>query len=158
MDSATSQRLSISLAATLSLILIHLTLVNSFTEIPTAYEVLEDYNFPVGLLPEEVVTGYKLNHRTGEFSAYLNDSCSVYEGGYRLKYEPTIKGYISNGKISSLEGVSVMFFHKWRKIVEILRRDNHIHFSAGVARDRFHIKDFEECPQCVCSMNCFPTS
>ncbi|RVW60375.1 hypothetical protein CK203_089872 [Vitis vinifera] len=91
MDSATSQRLSISLAATLSLILIHLTLVNSFTEIPTAYEVLEDYNFPVGLLPEEVVTGYKLNHRTGEFSAYLNDSCSVYEGGYRLKYEPTIK-------------------------------------------------------------------
>ncbi|KAL6324165.1 hypothetical protein AAG906_006436 [Vitis piasezkii] len=145
MDSATSQRLSISLAATLSLILIHLTLVNSFTEIPTAYEVLEDYNFP-------------LNHRTGEFSAYLNDSCSVYEGGYRLKYEPTIKGYISNGKISSLEGVSVMFFHKWRKIVEILRRDNHIHFSAGVARDRFHIKDFEESPQCVCGMNCFPTS
>ncbi|RVW60376.1 hypothetical protein CK203_089873 [Vitis vinifera] len=135
MDSATSQRLSISLAATLSLILIHLTLVNSFTEIPTAYEVLEDYNFPVGLFQK-----------------------SVYEGGYRLKYEPTIKGYISNGKISSLEGVSVMFFHKWRKIVEILRRDNHIHFSAGVARDRFHIKDFEECPQCVCSMNCFPTS
>ena len=153
MDSATTQRLLISLAATLCLILIHSPPVTSANENPTAYEVLQDYNFPVGLLPEGVL-GYELNSTTGKFIAYLNDTCSFSEGAYQLKYLSTIKGNISNGKLDSLEGVSVKFFHVWMNIVEILRRGNDIDFSVGVGKAWFPIEYFEESPQCGCGMNC----
>jgi len=64
---------------------------------PTAYEMLQRYNFPIGVLPKGV-TGYDLDESTGKFSAYLNGSCAFsLEGSYQLNYKPTIKGYVSNG-------------------------------------------------------------
>lgn len=157
MESAAAQRFLTSVTATIFLLLLHSTVVNSH-EIPTAYEVLEDYNFPVGLLPDGVVTGYELNPFTGEFTAYLSGNCSLFEGGYQVKYEPVIRGLITQGKLSKLEGVSVVFFRKWRNIVQIIRHGNHVYFSVGMASERFHVKDFEESPQCDCGLNCSLTS
>lgn len=139
-----------SVAATFCLIvLIHSTLVNSFRELPTAYDVLEDYSFPVGLLPDGVVKGYDLNPITGEFTAYLNDTCRLIEGGFQVKYDPKITGFIANSKLSGVKGVSVLVLRKWRSIGEILRHGIHVHFFAGVAAEKFHIRDFDESPLCV---------
>ena len=153
MDSATLLKFLISLAATLYLILIHSNPAYSDDEHPTPYDVLQNYYFPVGLLPEGVI-GYELNNRTGKFTVYLNDICSFSEGLYKLKYETTVKGYISKGKLSSLEGVSVKFFHVWMNIVEILRRGNDIEFSVGVGKAEFPIEYFVKSPQCGCGLNC----
>ena len=154
MDSATLLRFLIPLAATFFLILIHSNPAYSDDhEHVTPYDVLRDFDFPIGLLPKGV-KGYQLNQTTGKFSAYLNDTCSFSEGLYKLKYEPTVKGYISKGKLSSLEGVSVKFFHLWMNIVEILRRGNDIDFSVGVGKAAFPIEYFVESPQCGCGLNC----
>ncbi|CAL5397292.1 unnamed protein product [Camellia sinensis] len=121
---------------------------------PTAYEVLERYYFPIGVLPKGV-TGYDLDKSTGKFSAYLNGSCSfALEGSYQLNYKSTINGYISEGKLSKLEGVKVKLFFFWVDIVEVDRSGDDLEFSVGIASAGFSIDNFEECPQCGCGLNC----
>ncbi|KAK8712492.1 hypothetical protein V6N13_147731 [Hibiscus sabdariffa] len=121
---------------------------------PTAYEVLKDFDFPIGLLPKGV-TGYDFDPSSGKFSAFLNGGCSFsLEGSYRLKYKNTIKGYLSKGKIASLEGVSVKLWFMWVNIVEISRRGDDLEFSVGIAGAGFPFGNFEECPQCGCGVNC----
>ncbi|KAK8633616.1 hypothetical protein V6N13_014460 [Hibiscus sabdariffa] len=121
---------------------------------PTAYEVLKNFDFPIGLLPKGV-TGYDFDPPSGKFSAFLNGSCSFsLEGSYRLKYTNTIKGYLSKGKIASLEGVTVKLWFMWVNIVEVSRRGDDLEFSVGIAGAGFPIDNFEECPQCGCGVNC----
>ncbi|GLT37991.1 hypothetical protein SLA2020_122700 [Shorea laevis] len=120
----------------------------------SAYEVLGDYNFPMGILPKGVLD-YDFESSSGKFSAFFKGSCSFsLEGSYQLKYKSTIKGYISKGKISRLEGVSVKLFFVWVDIVEVLRRGDSLEFSVGIAGADFPVDNFEECPQCGCGLNC----
>lgn len=128
--------------------------LRSIGDSPSAYEVLQGFNFPIGLLPKGV-TGYDLNESNGRFSAYLTGSCSFsLEGSYNLKYKSTIKGYISNGKLTSLEGVSVKLFWFWVDIVEVSRKGDALDFSVGIASAGFPLDNFEECPQCGCGLDC----
>ncbi|OVA12701.1 Protein of unknown function DUF538 [Macleaya cordata] len=121
---------------------------------PSAYEVLEDYDFPVGLLPKGVI-GYDLDKNSGKFAAYLNGSCSFsLEGSYQLKYKSTIRGIISKDKLSNLEGVSVKILLFWVNIIEVIRRGDELEFSVGIASANFPIDNFEERPQCGCGLNC----
>ncbi|XVF06016.1 hypothetical protein REPUB_Repub06bG0011800 [Reevesia pubescens] len=121
---------------------------------PTAYEVLKDFNFPIGLLPKGVL-GYDLDSSSGKFSAFLNGSCSFsLEGFYQLNYNNTIKGYISKGKLASLEGVSVKLLFMWVNIVEVSRKGDDLEFSIGNAGAGFPMDNFEDCPQCGCGLNC----
>ena len=135
------------------ILIIHSNPAYSDDENRTVYDILQDYDLPVGLLPEGV-TGYELDHTTGNLSVTLSDTCSFSEGKYQLKYEATVKCYISNGKLSSLEGVSVKFSEVWVNIVEIVRRGNDIDFSIGIGKAAFPVEYFEESPQCGCGMNC----
>lgn len=127
---------------------------NPTTTKRSVYEVLEDYSFPVGILPKGV-RGYNLDPLTGNFSAELGGSCSFsLNGSYQLKYNSAIRGYISQGKLTSLEGVSVKLFFFWVDIVEVQRKGDSIGFSVGIAGKDFPIDNFEECPQCGCGLNC----
>lgn len=120
----------------------------------SAYEVLKDYDFPVGILPKGVLD-YDLDPSTGKFSAYLNGSCSFsLEGSYQLNYKSTINGYLSKGKLQTLEGVSVKLFFFWVGIVEVQRSGDALEFSVGIAGADFSIDNFEESPQCGCGLNC----
>ena len=154
MGSATTERL-IPLAATLiSLILIHSTPAISSLASPTAYEVLDDNNFPAGLLPDGI-SSYDLNITTGQFSVYFNRTCRFsLQNSYHLKYKPTFNGYISNGKLSSLKGVYVRVFLVWREIEEIVRREDDLVFSMRISSYVFPIDYFEERPQCQCVLKC----
>uniref|UniRef100_A0A5B6YJK2 DUF538 domain-containing protein n=1 Tax=Davidia involucrata TaxID=16924 RepID=A0A5B6YJK2_DAVIN len=119
----------------------------------TAYEVLEEYDFPVGLLPKGV-TGYELNTTTGKFSVYLNETCSYSIDDYKLKYKSTITGVISKDKLKSLKGVSVKVLLFWLSISEVIRDDDELEFSVGVASADFSVSNFDESPQCGCGFDC----
>lgn len=129
------------------IVVIHSAPAISALDNRTAYEVLQDYNFPVGILPEGV-QGYDLDIITGEFSVYLGYSCSFSLNGYRLNYKPTIKGYILNGKIFGLKGVSEKLLLVWIEIDEIVRNGNDLIISIGVLSYKFPVNDFEQSPQC----------
>lgn len=149
MESATTHKL-IYLAATFCLILTHVISANSS---PSAYEVLESYNFPVGLLPKGVES-YDLNATTGQFAAYLKGSCSFHQAAYQLKYRPVIKGSISNNKITGLSGISVKVVLMWMDIKEIIRTGDSIDFYVGVAKTGFPVDNFEDSPECGCEPSC----
>ncbi|CAK7348327.1 unnamed protein product [Dovyalis caffra] len=141
----------------LFLILTQLATSSSLTitdNLPTPYEVLAGYNFPIGVLPKGA-TGYELDKTTGKFRVYLNGSCSFsLEGSYQLKYKSTVSGYISENKLTDLSGVSVKVLFFWLNIVEVVRKGDELEFSVGLASADFPIDNFYECPQCGCGLNC----
>ncbi|CAL9748522.1 unnamed protein product [Musa acuminata subsp. burmannicoides] len=123
-------------------------------ESPTAYEVLESYDLPIGLLPKGAI-GYDLDASTGAFSAYLNGSCSFsLEGSYQLRYSPTISGRIASDHLSDLRGVSVKVLFFWVNIIEVRRLGDSLRFSVGIASADFAINNFYMCPRCGCGLNC----
>ncbi|KAJ7977588.1 Protein of unknown function, DUF538 [Quillaja saponaria] len=120
----------------------------------SAYEVLEEYGFPVGILPKGI-TGYELNKDTGEFSAYLDGTCSFHlENSYKLSYKSTIEGVISNGRLRNLKGVSVQVVLVWLNIVEVVRHGDNLQFWVGIISANFPVNNFEESPQCGCGLDC----
>lgn len=122
---------------------------------PSAYEVLQQYEFPVGLLPEGI-TRYDLDEDTGRFSAQRDGTCSFeIQSKYMIRYEPTIEGVISRGKIEDLKGVSVRVMSLvWLGVVRVVRAGPEIEFSVGVASAGFPVENFEECPRCGCGLDC----
>ncbi|XP_065864181.1 uncharacterized protein At5g01610-like [Euphorbia lathyris] len=119
----------------------------------TAYEVLEQYDFPIGLLPNGV-TAYELDTSTGKFSATLNESCSFTIDSYELKYKSTITGVIAKDKLSSLSGIQVKILFLWLSIVEVIRDDDELEFSVGIASANFGVSNFIESPTCGCGFDC----
>lgn len=121
---------------------------------PTAYSLLQSYNFPVGILPKGVVA-YDLDTSTGKFHAYFNDSCSFsLVGSYQLNYKSTISGYISENKLKKLSGIKVKVLFLWLNIVEVIRNGDEMEFSVGIASANFGIQEFLESPQCGCGFEC----
>ncbi|KAL4603534.1 hypothetical protein ACB092_10G130100 [Castanea dentata] len=119
----------------------------------TAYEVLEEYDFPVGLLPKGVL-GYELDSSTGKFSAYLNGTCTFTIDSYELKYKSTITGIIAKDKLSSLSGITVKVLFFWLSIVKVTREDDELAFSVGIASADFPVSNFTESPTCGCGFDC----
>ncbi|XVF80600.1 hypothetical protein PTKIN_Ptkin15bG0086800 [Pterospermum kingtungense] len=119
----------------------------------SAYQVVQQYDFPPGILPQGVV-GYELNRGTGEFSAYLNGNCKFDIESYPLSYKSTIQGVISPGRITNLKGVSVKVLFFWLNIVQVIHDGNKMEFSVGIASANFPIDNFFDSPQCGCGFNC----
>lgn len=123
-------------------------------ESSTAYDLLESYNFPVGLLPVGVQS-YDLDQSTGKFSLYLNGTCSfAAEGSYQLKYKSTISGNIAKNRLTNLSGINVKILFLWLNIVEVYRNGDYIDLSVGFASAVFPVGNFDECPQCGCGLDC----
>lgn len=126
---------------------------NSLNDSMTVYEALQLYDFPVGLLPEGV-TSYELNTSTGEFTVYLNKTCSFTIEGYNLKYKTKITGTISKDKITDLKGIQVKVLFFWLNIVEVTRDGDELEFSVGIVSADFPMDNFVESPQCGCGLDC----
>ncbi|KAJ4956990.1 hypothetical protein NE237_013773 [Protea cynaroides] len=121
---------------------------------PTAYELMQSYDFPVGLLPKGV-SGYDLKNSTGKFCVYLDETCTFsLENSYELKYKSTIKGYIAKDKLSELEGISVKVGLFWFNIIEVTRSSEELDFSVGIASADFPVENFDESPECGCGFDC----
>ncbi|KAI3958213.1 hypothetical protein MKW92_029639 [Papaver armeniacum] len=121
----------------------------------SAYEILQGYGFPVGLLPVGV-TGYELDESSGKFAAHFGaGDCSFPLSGYQLKYKSTITGVISNGKLTNLSGITVKVLFVWANIIEVLKREQ-LQFSIGIASAYFPIDSFYDSPKCGCGLKCKP--
>ncbi|KAK9055840.1 hypothetical protein SSX86_026925 [Deinandra increscens subsp. villosa] len=134
------------------LLLLHL-LSSTAADAPTAYDELLEYDFPVGLLPKGV-TGYELDKSTGEFKAYLKETCSFKIEGYNIKYKTTISGVIEKGRLKNLKGINVKILVVWLNIVEVSRHGDQIDFSVGIMAAGFGVSNFLESPQCGCGFDC----
>ncbi|RWR92700.1 hypothetical protein CKAN_02192000 [Cinnamomum micranthum f. kanehirae] len=119
----------------------------------TAYEMLEKFNFPIGILPQGVKS-YVLN-QDGSFEVYFDGDCKfALEGGYTLNYERKISGKVSVGTLKELEGVTVKVWFLWLGINEVNRGDGKLNFYVGPVSASFTLDNFEESPQCGCGLDC----
>ncbi|XP_021906936.1 uncharacterized protein LOC110821407 [Carica papaya] len=119
----------------------------------SAYEILQQYGLPKGLLPEGV-TRYELNKETGEFAAYMDGTCSFPIQSYNLRYKQVIRGVISNRRVSNLSGVSVKVFFFWLNIVQVVLDGDELLFSVGIASTSFPVTNFLQSPHCGCGLDC----
>ena len=120
---------------------------------PTVYEVLQEYGFPIGLLPTGA-TSYELDKSTGKFTVHLNSTCSFKIDSYELKYRSTIEGVIAKVKLSKLSGIQVKVLILWLSIAEVIRDVDELEFSVGIASADFPASNFDECPACGCGFGC----
>ncbi|KAL3531486.1 hypothetical protein ACH5RR_010808 [Cinchona calisaya] len=146
-----------STAATSSTILctifIFLAIFSNSNDALTAYQVLEEYDLPVGLLPKGV-TSYELDSSTGEFTVYLNETCTFTIEGYKLKYKTQITGVISKDALKDLSGVQVKILFFWLNLQEVTRDGDELIFSVGIASADFPLSNFAQSPQCGCGFDC----
>lgn len=147
-------RSSITILSILFLVYASITHALIQKENKSVYDILEQYDFPVGILPEGAKS-YELNEKTGKFTVYFDGTCIFSIRSYDLKYRSTIKGVISKGKLSKLKGISVKVEVLWLKIVGVTRRGDELRFSvAGLIPADFSVDNFLEIPRCGCGFDC----
>lgn len=116
---------------------------------PSAYEMLEGFGFPKGILPEGV-TGYTYRPSDGAFEVFMSGDCEFdVDGGYRLTYRRRIYGNVEGGSIRNLGGVSVrMFLFNWGIDRVVMEDAAHLMFYVGPISQAFPADNFVESPQC----------
>jgi Protein of unknown function, DUF538 len=141
-------------------IFLSLFLSNSQTigESSSAYDMLEKYNFPRGMLPEGV-TGYIL-HPDSYFEVYFEKDCEFKVAKkYLAWYDKKISGYIDMGTLKNLNGISVKVLFIWIGVTEVDRTsDSQIDFYLGPISASFAVSSFGSSPKCRRELDCSDAS
>ncbi|KAL5227251.1 hypothetical protein ABZP36_015516 [Zizania latifolia] len=115
-----------------------------------AYEVLRAHGLPRGLLPAGIAD-FRHDEGSGRFEAALEEACTArFEVG--LRYNATVAGVISYGRITSLSGVSAQDLFLWfpvRGISVDVPSSGVIYFDVGVVFKHFPLAVFEAPPPCT---------
>jgi hypothetical protein len=117
------------------------------TTTPTAYEMLERYNFPRGILPAGV-QGYAL-HPGGAFEVYFPRPCEfLLARRWLVRYEARVSGSVAAGSLTALRGISVKVVFLWLGVGEVDRAGDSHSFYIGPVAKSFPLGDFAESPRC----------
>ncbi|KAG8078842.1 hypothetical protein GUJ93_ZPchr0007g3846 [Zizania palustris] len=120
------------------------------TAAEAAHEVLRAYGLPRGLLPAGIAD-FRHDEDSGRFEAALEEACTArIEVG--LRYNDTVAGVISYGRITSLSGVSAQDLFLWfpvRGISVDVPSSGVIYFDVGVVFKHFPLAVFEAPPPCT---------
>lgn len=121
------------------------TMANSTT--PTAYDTLERFNFPRGILPEGV-QGFLLRP-DGSFEVYLPGECDfVILKQYKMRYGSSIGGTIQAGSIRQLWGVRVQVLFSWIGVNQVDRVGDQLRFEVGKFVQSFPVGNFAASTRC----------
>jgi hypothetical protein len=123
-----------------------LTATPSASQPTTAYSMVEQYDFPPGIIPQGAQS-YELR-KDGSFELHFSGECGLQVGGFKLHYSSRLAGNIQKDKISCLEGVKVKIVLPWVRIREISRHGGEIRVHAGAISRSFPVSDFSVSPQC----------
>ncbi|TVU25980.1 hypothetical protein EJB05_28504, partial [Eragrostis curvula] len=112
----------------------------------TAYDMLAQYDFPPGILPQGV-KGYTLSP-DGSFEVDLPGDCNLHAVDLKILYSSRISGNIQNRTIHSLEGVKVNVLLTWIDIDQVDRIEDQIQFHTNLESKSFPVDNFANSPQC----------
>lgn len=115
-----------------------------------AHDVLTAHGLPRGLLPAGIAA-FSHDPATGRFEASLDAPCTA-KAEVDLRYNATVSGEISYGRISDLSGVSAQDLFLWFAVLSIrvdVPSSGVIYFDVGVVFKHFPLSFFEAPPPCV---------
>ncbi|CAA6663923.1 unnamed protein product [Spirodela intermedia] len=141
------RRESFSLAV--ALLICSLAASPAAADAPTAYEMLEKYGFPKGILPEGATSYVLREDKTFEVHLGGRGDCD---------FARKISGRLDEaaGALTELKGVSVKVLFVWFGIGEVVKGQNSLSFYVGPLSASFPLSNFEDCPRCRCGFNCSP--
>uniref|UniRef100_A0ACD5XI63 Uncharacterized protein n=2 Tax=Avena sativa TaxID=4498 RepID=A0ACD5XI63_AVESA len=114
---------------------------------PTAYEMLERYDFPRGILPEGV-KGYELGP-DGDFQVYFPRECQfLLAKQWLVKYDKRIAGTATADKLAALQGIYVKVLFLWVPVSEVDRAGDRLSFYIGPVSTSFPLSSFADSPHC----------
>ncbi|KAG8090941.1 hypothetical protein GUJ93_ZPchr0011g28687 [Zizania palustris] len=114
---------------------------------PTAYKMLGKFGFPPGLLPVGV-QGYNLA-ADNSFEVDLAVDCEFRAAKkYVLHYSSRIAGSITDGSITSLDGVKVKIAFAWLRISQVDVDGDNLKMRVGPFTKSFSVDTFAVSPQC----------
>ncbi|KAL6905489.1 hypothetical protein ACP4OV_003090 [Aristida adscensionis] len=114
---------------------------------PTAYEMLERYDFPRGILPEGVA-GYELR-ADGSFDVYFPRDCEfLLAQRWLVRYDARVSGAAAAGALTALQGISVKVLFVWLPVGEVDRAGDALSFYIGPVSTSFPLADFAQSPRC----------
>ncbi|KAK9079048.1 hypothetical protein SSX86_000717 [Deinandra increscens subsp. villosa] len=131
------------------LLLALLTLTASTTAIPTIFDIINQFGFPSGILPDSV-TSYSTSPADGDsftFTVYLKNPCYV-KYDYLVHFDSEISGTISAGKITQLKGLKAQNFWFWLTVDEIKVDGSSLQFTLGLISVKSDISLFVAIPTC----------
>ncbi|CAM0884290.1 unnamed protein product [Alopecurus aequalis] len=115
-----------------------------------AHAVLCANGLPRGLLPAGIAA-FSHEPGTGRFVASLEAPCTA-RAEVELRYNATVSGEISYGRISALSGISAQDLFLWFAVKSIrvdVPSTGVIYFDVGVVFKHFPLSVFEASPPCV---------
>ncbi|KAF9617259.1 hypothetical protein IFM89_035203 [Coptis chinensis] len=115
----------------------------------TAHDELKANNFPIGLLPTNVLS-YTLNKTSGDFSVNLGGTCKLTlpPDNYLASYSKKVTGKLVENKIEGLNGIRVRAFYQWWSITGIKSSGDNLVFEVGMVSAKYPSKNFDQMPSC----------
>ncbi|CAL1373167.1 unnamed protein product [Linum trigynum] len=112
------------------------------------HDLLPQYGFPVGLLPDGVES-YTLSPSDGTFTVRFTTPCDVRFAGYLVHYDKEIGGKLSKGAVRDVSGITTKQAFFWLSLSAIeVSGDGDIEFFVGPFSKKLPVKAFEKIPQC----------
>ncbi|CAJ1938498.1 unnamed protein product [Sphenostylis stenocarpa] len=142
-----SRQTLISIFFSTFVILFHQNLVASTTP-PDIHDLLPQYGFPKGLLPNNVIS-YTLSP-DASFTLHLDAPCYVYWEDQLVYYHALIKGTLTYGSVSHVSGIQAQKLFLWLPVTGIkLHQDSDmLQFFVGAFSQEFPASDFQDVPGC----------
>lgn len=102
-------------------------------------DLLLEYNLPPGLFPRNI-TCYELDESKSELSVYMPAPCGVrFKDGSAVRYARRVKGTLSKGKLSGMEGMKTKVV-VWVKVtavsLESYKSDKVWFMASGMKKSR----------------------
>ncbi|KAK8952554.1 hypothetical protein KSP39_PZI004315 [Platanthera zijinensis] len=139
--------------ATEFLVVAVLLLATTCATASTVHDELPKYGLPPGLLPDSVVS-YSVGS-SGEFEVEFSSPCYV-KFSDLVHYEKKVKGRLSYGAITDLEGILLKKVFFWVPITGIVA-DPHgatLNFQIGFLSEKLPVALFETIPHCIAKASC----
>ncbi|KAI7747450.1 hypothetical protein M8C21_002645 [Ambrosia artemisiifolia] len=134
----------------MSLLLVALlALTASTSAVPTIFDIVNQFGFPSGILPDSVES-YSTSPSDGDtftFVVYLKKPCYV-KYDYLVHFDTEISGKISNGQITELKGLKAQSFWFWLNVDEIKVDGRSLQFTLGLVTVKSDISLFVDIPTC----------
>ncbi|KAI3822914.1 hypothetical protein L1987_10515 [Smallanthus sonchifolius] len=131
------------------LLLALLALTASTSATPTIYDIVNQFGFPSGIVPDSVES-YSTAPADGDsftFAIYLKKPCYV-KYDYLVHFDTEITGKITYGKITELKGLQAQSFWFWLNIDEIKVDSSSLQFTLGLVTVKSDISLFVAIPTC----------
>lgn len=112
------------------------------------HDLLPDYGFPKGLIPD-AVKSYTLSS-DGSFIVNLDRSCYVHFDDELVYYDKLVKGKMSYGSVTDVSGIQAKKLFLWVSVtgMTVDSDSDMIEFHVGALTEKLPAKQFESIPNC----------